>query len=91
MSRMNAKALVLTSALVAVAGSAHAGGSTEEARGSGRAAAGAGERSRPVRAGSDGSTVSHAGGAHVQDDYGEALAQARRRHVPVVVDVWAPW
>jgi hypothetical protein len=27
----------------------------------------------------------------VSDDYGRALADARARHVPLVVDVWAPW
>jgi hypothetical protein len=27
----------------------------------------------------------------VSDDYGAALADARARHVPLVVDVWAPW
>jgi hypothetical protein len=27
----------------------------------------------------------------VHDDYPRALADARARAVPVVVDVWAPW
>ncbi len=27
----------------------------------------------------------------VEDDYGRALADARARNVPLVVDVWAPW
>ena len=27
----------------------------------------------------------------VADDYGRALAEARARGVPLVVDVWAPW
>jgi hypothetical protein len=28
---------------------------------------------------------------HVEDDYGRALAEAKTRNVPLVVDVWAPW
>jgi hypothetical protein len=89
---MDAKALVLTSALVAVAGLAHAGDSTDAARISGQASARAEERPRSGGAGAEGFTASHAvAGGHVQDDYAEALAQARRRHVPIVVDVWAPW
>jgi thioredoxin-like negative regulator of GroEL len=27
----------------------------------------------------------------VEDDYAKALAEARSRHVPVFVEVWAPW
>lgn len=27
----------------------------------------------------------------IEDDYPRALALARERNVPVVVDVWAPW
>ena len=27
----------------------------------------------------------------VEDDYPRALSDAKRRGVPVVVDVWAPW
>ena len=27
----------------------------------------------------------------VEDDYGKALADAKARHVPVFVEVWAPW
>jgi hypothetical protein len=27
----------------------------------------------------------------IPDDYGRALADARARNVPLVVDVWAPW
>jgi hypothetical protein len=27
----------------------------------------------------------------LEDDYGRALAQARARQVPIVVDVWTPW
>jgi hypothetical protein len=31
------------------------------------------------------------GPAFVEDDYARALADARARGVPLVVDVWAPW
>ena len=27
----------------------------------------------------------------IEDDYARAIAEARQRGVPVVVDVWAPW
>jgi hypothetical protein len=27
----------------------------------------------------------------IEDDYARALAEARRRSVPILVDVWAPW
>jgi hypothetical protein len=27
----------------------------------------------------------------VEDDYAKALAAAKSRHVPVFVEVWAPW
>ena len=27
----------------------------------------------------------------VEDDYGKALADAKTRHVPLFVEVWAPW
>jgi hypothetical protein len=27
----------------------------------------------------------------IEDDYPRALALARERNVPVVIDVWAPW
>ncbi len=27
----------------------------------------------------------------IQDDYARALADARARNVPLVVEVWAPW
>jgi hypothetical protein len=29
--------------------------------------------------------------SQVEDDYGRALAEAKARNVPLVVDVWAPW
>jgi hypothetical protein len=29
--------------------------------------------------------------AAIQDDYPRALADARARSVPLLVDVWAPW
>jgi len=29
--------------------------------------------------------------AWVEDDYGKALAEAKARHVPLFVEVWAPW
>ena len=27
----------------------------------------------------------------IHDDYPRALAEARRRHVPIFIDAWAPW
>jgi hypothetical protein len=27
----------------------------------------------------------------IRDDYATARAEANRRHVPLFVDVWAPW
>ncbi|HEY6099525.1 MAG TPA: hypothetical protein VIW03_08850 [Anaeromyxobacter sp.] len=27
----------------------------------------------------------------IEDDYGRALAAAKERSVPILVDVWAPW
>ncbi|HYG66328.1 MAG TPA: hypothetical protein VD838_01665 [Anaeromyxobacteraceae bacterium] len=27
----------------------------------------------------------------IEDDYGRAVAEAKARNVPLVVDVWAPW
>ena len=27
----------------------------------------------------------------IEDDYGRARAEANARHVPLFVDVWAPW
>ena len=27
----------------------------------------------------------------IEDDYGRAMVEARARHVPIFVDVWAPW
>ena len=27
----------------------------------------------------------------IEDDYGKALAQAKAQHVPLFVEVWAPW
>ncbi len=89
---MYAKALVLASTLVAVAGPANASGPTDAAGDPGQAAARADERPRSARASAEHPTAGHPVSAgHVQDDYAAALAQARRRHVPVVVDVWAPW
>jgi hypothetical protein len=29
--------------------------------------------------------------AFIEDDYPRALAEARRRHLPIFVDTWAPW
>ncbi|MGC4001056.1 MAG: hypothetical protein QM767_27780 [Anaeromyxobacter sp.] len=28
---------------------------------------------------------------HVEDDYPRALAEARQRQLPLLVEVWAPW
>ncbi len=38
-------------------------------------------------------TVPAAGGTlpFITDDFARAQAEARARHVPVFVDVWAPW
>jgi hypothetical protein len=27
----------------------------------------------------------------IEDDYAKALAEAKARHVPLMVEVWAPW
>jgi hypothetical protein len=27
----------------------------------------------------------------IQDDYGKALAEAKRAHKPIFVEAWAPW
>ena len=27
----------------------------------------------------------------IEDDYAQALAQARAKHVPIFVEAWAPW
>jgi hypothetical protein len=27
----------------------------------------------------------------IENDYGKALAQAKRRHLPIFADAWAPW
>jgi hypothetical protein len=80
---MDAKAIVLTSMLVAIAApgaASNATGPTESAGGDGKAAR------NPGRADHE-----HDGAGHVRDDYAAALAQARRRGVPILVDVWAPW
>jgi hypothetical protein len=29
--------------------------------------------------------------ATIEDDYARALSEAKRRGVPIVIDVWAPW
>jgi hypothetical protein len=44
----------------------------------------------PAGAGAAGLAVARAL-PFVSDDYQKALAQARARNVPLVVDVWAPW
>ena len=36
-------------------------------------------------------TVESAQLPFIKDDYTKALAQARQRHVPMFVEVWAPW
>jgi hypothetical protein len=91
MHAMIAKALVVVSALVAFAGAADAT-ATDAAAVPGRTSAPTLARERTGRAVDAAATQSRKGGAgHVQDDYAAALALARRRHVPIVVDVWAPW
>jgi hypothetical protein len=35
--------------------------------------------------------AAHAAPAPIDDDYPRALAEARARSVPLLVDVWAPW
>jgi hypothetical protein len=32
-----------------------------------------------------------AGGSAIEDDYPRALAAAKERKVPILVDAWAPW
>jgi hypothetical protein len=36
-------------------------------------------------------SASASGRRVVEDDYARALQEARKRGVPIVVDVWAPW
>ena len=35
--------------------------------------------------------VAAAAGGWVPDDYPRALAEAKARHLPLLVDAWAPW
>lgn len=36
-------------------------------------------------------TAAAAGAGTIEDDYPAALAAAKARGVPILVDVWAPW
>jgi hypothetical protein len=35
--------------------------------------------------------VAAAGLPFISDNYGAALSEAKQRHVPIFVEVWAPW